>query len=143
MEYQMLMGLNAQKKWDEALQEYMWYLKNPVLDQPKQKWYRGHGIYKVLTPFLGFQTGDNLLLDSSCHTSIVKLATPTEKQVFYDVYYLPDSTVYNRKWFSASMEFTPEQWSWLRELTKTEMVKLMPHISKYIKNNWSFKHYHK
>ena len=27
------------------------------------------------------------------------------------------------------------------ELTKPEMANLMPHISKYIKNNWSFKHY--
>lgn len=141
MEYQLLMGLDAAKAWDENLKEYMWQLKNPVLDQPRQKWFTGEGVYKVLKPFHGLNEGDNILLLRYCHNRIVKLATPTEKQVFFNYECLnPEAHILNRAYFSADMKFTPEEWqTLLRPVTKQEMKALMPHLSTYIKSNWQFK----
>lgn len=96
------------KKWDAALAEHMHRLNNPIHDQPKQKWHTGSGIYKVLQPFKGLSAGDNILLENYVHTRVVKLATPTERQVFYP--YAPD--------FTSRMKFTPAEWkTLLRPLT--------------------------
>lgn len=125
MEYQILMGLEASKQWDGAIKDLMHRLKNPILDQPKQQWHYGNGIYKVLQPFGSVVPGDNILLDSYTHNMVVKLATPTEKQVFCD--WSED--------FGPRMKFTPEEWNnKLRPLTTREIYNLLPHMSDRIKH---------
>lgn len=137
---EILTSLENNKKINDAVSDYVWQLKNPVLDQPKQKWHRANGFYKVLKPFHGLMPGDNVLMEYFIHTRVVKLATSKERQVFFDVINLePEKYILDRNYFSADMKFTPEQWgTWLRPLTKSELIKLLPHISNYIKTH-SFK----
>lgn len=75
------------------------------------------------------------MLEYFVHTSIVKLATPTTKQVWLNIFcFNPEEYILNRNYFSASIRFTPEEWNnWLRPLTKQELIKLSPPISNYIK----------
>ncbi len=124
MEYQIMMGLEGSKAYEKAIQDWMYRIKNPILDQPAQKWHRGDGIYRVIVPFAGFKYLDYILLDNYTHTRIVKLASPWTKQEF-----IPWS-----KELNASMPFTPEEWNrHLRSPTKKELYRLLPHLSIRIK----------
>jgi len=125
MSYELLMGLEQSKAFDEAIQQWMWFEKNPILDQPKQKWHRGDGFYRVVLPFNELMVGDIILLQGYTHNRVVKIATPTEKQVFFN---------YDRN-FNADMQFTPEEWLKIIPLTKRELFKILPHMSTYIKDN--------
>lgn len=124
MSYEILMSADMHEQFNGAIKDYIWSLKNPIYDQPKQKWYGGNGIYRVLQPFGELKAGDNVLLDYMVHTRAVKVASATEKQVFYNY----------RKDFYSSMEFTPEDWfRLLRALTKQELIDLWPHMSPRMK----------
>lgn len=112
------------KQMDDAVALAVERIKNPILDQPAQKWHHGDGFYMVLKPFGEVKTGDSILLKSYVHTRVVKIATATEKQVFFNW----------REDFKADMKFTPEEWQSLRQLTKRELLKIFPHLSDRIKH---------
>lgn len=112
------------KQMDDAVALAVERIKNPILDQPAQKWHYGDGFYMVLNPFGDVKTGDVILLKSYVHTRVVKIATATEKQVFFNW----------REDFKADMKFTPQEWQSLRQLTKWELLKIFPHLSDRIKH---------
>lgn len=126
MEYQILMGLELDQQWQKAVADLIERQKNPILDQPKQKWHRGAGIYRVLQPFSVFKPGDNILMQDYVHTRIVKLATPIEKTEF-----IPWTRELN-----AGTLFTPFEWETLfRPLNKDELWHLLPHLRYSIKDH--------
>lgn len=124
MEYQLFMGLEGSIAYEKAIADLIDRLKNPILDQPKQLWHRGSGIYVVVKAFASFKYFDFILLDSYIHGAVVKLATPCAKQEF-----IPWT-----KEINAQMAFTPEEWKSLRLPTKKELWKLLPHLSVRIRN---------
>lgn len=123
-EYIIYGGIESRKQMDEAVKELMWRSKNPVLDQPAQKWHYGDGFYMVLKPFGHAKAGDIILLKNYVHTRVVKIATATERQIFFD--WSED--------FKADMKFTPAEWKSLRPLEKWELLKIFPHLSERIKH---------
>lgn len=123
-EYVIYGGIEMHKQMDEVVTEIVWYSQNPILDQPAQKWHYGDGFYMVLKPFGPVKPGDIILLKDYVHTRVVKIATATEKQVFFN-------------WseeFKASMKFTPLEWQSIRPITKWELLKIFPHLSDRIKH---------
>lgn len=132
MEYQLLMGLKAAQSVEKAIHDLMERIKNPILDQPAQKWHRGDGIYRVVAPFHVFKAGDNILIKSYVHTRIVKLATPINKQEF-----IPYT-----KEFNYDTPYTPLEWvTYLRPLTIKEVWDLLPHMSRLIKSLCGYHQY--
>ncbi len=123
MEYEILMGLETAKLWDKAVEDHVYFLKNPI-QGPQQKWFTGYGFYKVLTSFNVLEPGNVILIDRYTHTRIVKIATPTQKQVF----------LLSSEDFNTRTKYTPENWfKLLRPLTPKEIYNLLPHMSKRIK----------
>lgn len=122
-EYAIYGGIESTKQMGSAITELMWFAKNPILDQPAQKWHHASGLYMVLKAFGEVKAGDVLLFDSPTHSRVVKIATATEKQVFYS----------HTENFNANMKFTPHEWLSIRPLTKRELLKIFPHLSDRIK----------
>lgn len=111
------------KQMDEAVSNLVWIMKNPRLG-PEQKWHHGDGFYRVMKQFGQLYTFDIILLKSYVHSRVVKIATATQKQVFYSY----------SEGFNASMKFTPEEWQKLKPLSKWELLKIFPHLSDRIKH---------
>jgi hypothetical protein len=121
-EYVMLGSLEFSNQMDEAVKEAVWFMKNPRLG-PEQKWHHAHGFYKVLSGFGPLKAGDFILMVSYVHYRVVKIATATEKQVFYS---------YEEN-FNANMKFTPAEWKAVRPIDKWELLAIFPHLSERIK----------
>lgn len=115
------------KQMDKAVEQLVWFIKNPRLG-PEQKWHHGDGFYRVMKQFGPLETFDIILLKSYVHSRVVKIATATQKQVFYS--YSED--------FNASMKFTPEEWQKLKPLSKWELLKIFPHLSDRIKHLYGY-----
>jgi len=115
------------KQMDEAVSNAVWFINNPPLG-PEQKWHYGDGFYRVMKSFGPLETFDIILLKSYVHSRVVKIATPSQKQVFYN--YEPN--------FNASMKFTPEEWQSLKPLNKWEIMQIFPHLSDRIKHLYGY-----
>lgn len=115
------------KQMDKAMEDLVWSLNNPMLG-PEQKWHFADGFYKVLKAFGEAKVGDILLFKSYVHSRVVKIATATEKQVFFDY-------TENMK---TGMKFTPEEFQAIQPLTKWEIIKIFPHLSERIKHLYGY-----